>query len=574
MTLVSCQGPVSAGKSLGGCTRSALPFKVEAHGSEFGRESAGGRRRLGTIVRRGRSVGCSLRNRRQTKMTASASTPEKVAKVEVQKSCTFEELSSRFRAELEKASVPSVVADGEVSLFSGDFLSRQTYETLFRITKSNMQALYDDSAPYWSWSDDKKREEIRNGNMRYIIVSEPRSVSEVCKDVLGQIVSKVEQCAAEQLNTLSVVNEEQPDEKVLGFVGFTLSEQLNIRHVYIHELQLVAASRGCGVGSFLMRLVESIGVGLGMRLILLTALANNVGAIRFYNKLGFSVDEVSPGPCFSISNSKHEIMSKVLDRKLLRYNCTVIGCRVGFRFKDSLHRHRCTKHGYAWPYPCTQPDCKSPGVIRLYQHVRHLEYKHGIIVEASNLAKKKRKRRSVLIGPRSSRQRKRAAASPAAAENDYLLALKLQETEIRRSGKEESELADPAKLPLPTSDPNTIQTEKLPFTDVAQPSADSGNVEPIDVEQVLATEIGEGALVCGAAPDKVMVASSTLVTTPTTVGGESASLRKRSKSKKKKKKHVDPDWLFALELQVSSCAPELKLTPCNTSCVETGGAKI
>ena len=557
MTLVSCQGPVSTGKALRGCTGTALAFQVDSQNSKYAQHSpASGSPITGKTELRTRSNGSSLRKRSIAGIIPEQ--PEHAAKEEIQRSCTFENLKVRFAEELGNADAPAVVRCADVQLFSGQCLPQRMYETLFQITKRNMEVLYNDSAPYWSWNDDKKREEIRNVNMRYILVSCPKSDAQVCNDVLREVISNVERSTPQPPGGVFTPQPEEADENVLGFVGFTLSEQLNIRHVYIHELQLVAKSRGQGVGSFLMRLVEGIGRTLGMRLILLTALANNGGAIRFYNKLGFSVDEVSPGPCFSITNSKHEIMSKVLDRKLLRYNCTVRGCRVGFRFKDSLHRHRCSKHGHAWPYPCTQPDCKSSGVIRLYQHVRHLEYKHGIIVEASNLAKKRRKRRSILLAPRpSSKQRKRSATSGAAPDNDYVLALKLQENEIRRSDCNKSPLT--GEHPI-TSEPTSSRSgEPLEQHPPVQAEAQGINTNDNEQQPCLPAEgskptvVSEGSSTSGGVVQKAQASGLEESCTE----GQPLISRRSSpevlkKSKKSKTKVVDPDWLFALELQVSA----------------------
>ena len=50
-----------------------------------------------------------------------------------------------------------------------------------------------------------------------------------------------------------------------------------------------------GLGSALMGLIDSIGIITQMHLIMLTVLTNNQAASRFYARLGFAVDEASPG---------------------------------------------------------------------------------------------------------------------------------------------------------------------------------------------------------------------------------------------------------------------------------------
>ena len=45
-----------------------------------------------------------------------------------------------------------------------------------------------------------------------------------------------------------------------------------------------------------MGLVEEVGTKVGVRKVMLTVFVVNVGARKFYEELGYGVDEYSPGP--------------------------------------------------------------------------------------------------------------------------------------------------------------------------------------------------------------------------------------------------------------------------------------
>lgn len=89
--------------------------------------------------------------------------------------------------------------------------------------------------------------------------------------------------------------------------------------LYVYELQLTAEYRGKGLGKFVMQLLELLANKHKMQFIMLTVFKNNDGAMRFYlDRLKYSVDETSPSRCAVDDKSSYEILSKCLDKELLK----------------------------------------------------------------------------------------------------------------------------------------------------------------------------------------------------------------------------------------------------------------
>jgi ribosomal protein S18 acetylase RimI-like enzyme len=226
-----------------------------------------------------------------------------------------------------------------VEFYSGRDLPNETLELLLHLTRANMKLLYDKSAG-WAWSDTNKRGELRNEKMRWLLVRR------------------------------------QGEDDVKAFAAFRLAADSGVPHLYLHELQVIASERNQGLGSALMRLMEAIAKNTHMHLIMLTVLGNNDSAMRFYEKLGFTVDEASPGPCYNVepkTSAAYEILSKTIDPTCLRYSCTTTECAYKCRYSDSLEQHNCYKHGRAWPFPC--PSCEKGTVLQTQLH-KHIELAH------------------------------------------------------------------------------------------------------------------------------------------------------------------------------------------------------
>lgn len=106
---------------------------------------------------------------------------------------------------------------------------------------------------------------------------------------------------------------------VLGFLSFmiTLDDDYEYPVLYIYEIHLSSEFRSCGLGAHLMQIAEHIGRGVGVTKTMLTVFASNKAAERFYRRLEYSKDEISPEPRILrnglVKPVDYMIMSKVLE---------------------------------------------------------------------------------------------------------------------------------------------------------------------------------------------------------------------------------------------------------------------
>ncbi|ORX86373.1 acyl-CoA N-acyltransferase [Anaeromyces robustus] len=110
------------------------------------------------------------------------------------------------------------------------------------------------------------------------------------------------------------------NKEIVGFLYFQFSTEMNMKDVeypvfYIMEIQLVQKARKLGIGKRLMNIGEQWSKKYKMEKLMLTVFLKNKEAIKFYEKLGFEPDEISPSKCLSPEKAKeydYEIMSKVV----------------------------------------------------------------------------------------------------------------------------------------------------------------------------------------------------------------------------------------------------------------------
>lgn len=84
------------------------------------------------------------------------------------------------------------------------------------------------------------------------------------------------------------------DGEVQGFCSFMLTYEDGCEVVYCYELHLRPRVRGLGIGKLLMGLMEGVGREVGVEKAMLTCFVENQEARRFYERLGYDVDEYSP----------------------------------------------------------------------------------------------------------------------------------------------------------------------------------------------------------------------------------------------------------------------------------------
>ena len=105
--------------------------------------------------------------------------------------------------------------------------------------------------------------------------------------------------------------------EVVGFAAFMLTYEDGIEVIYMYEIHLSDGLRGAGLGKHLVQIIQHTGEASGMEKVMLTVFKSNEGALSFYDRLGFSVDEFSPRPRKLrngvVKEPDYAIMSKALN---------------------------------------------------------------------------------------------------------------------------------------------------------------------------------------------------------------------------------------------------------------------
>jgi ribosomal protein S18 acetylase RimI-like enzyme len=145
---------------------------------------------------------------------------------------------------------------------------------MLALTRANMRASYEQ---VWGWDEGAKDAELRHEHSRFFVI--PRQ----------------------------------------AFVHFRYEwdEDGVSPVVYVYEIQVEPAHRGRSLGHTLMRAVEDLGRALGFHKVKLTVFSANVGARRFYRRLGYDMDVSSPD-----ESTGYLILSRETDRAPDRANAS------------------------------------------------------------------------------------------------------------------------------------------------------------------------------------------------------------------------------------------------------------
>jgi ribosomal protein S18 acetylase RimI-like enzyme len=233
-----------------------------------------------------------------------SSRPKKLGRVERTNALKLEEFISAY--------VPTnyLEADGAkvantFDIYSAQTLTESDLELCFNLIKETSLTAYESSST--GWSPTKKRKEMRLPDMHYIILRRRPAVSDDANDV--SISSKGEGVHCHREGILS-------NDCVLGFLSFMVTYEDGKEVIYCYEIHLSSEVRGQGMGKHLMTLFEQIGRNIGLEKVMLTVFVSNTHALRFYDKLGYVIDEYSPEPRKlrngTIKEPDYRILSKVL----------------------------------------------------------------------------------------------------------------------------------------------------------------------------------------------------------------------------------------------------------------------
>mmetsp|Transcript_38717 Transcript_38717/g.77653 ORF Transcript_38717/g.77653 Transcript_38717/m.77653 type:complete len:180 (+) Transcript_38717:170-709(+) len=132
------------------------------------------------------------------------------------------------------------------------------------LLEKNMRPLYEDG---WGWDGDVKRGELQSPKARFI---------------------------------LSSLQHADCQPKPNGFIHYRFVSDERRPVLYVFEIQIDSSSQGLGVGRHLMNAAEKTAKAAGMSFVLLTVFKHNAEALKFYKKLGYSLDSKASadGDCF------------------------------------------------------------------------------------------------------------------------------------------------------------------------------------------------------------------------------------------------------------------------------------
>lgn len=147
-----------------------------------------------------------------------------------------------------------------ISLETSSSISNPDLESCFGLVESTSSADYASSSV--GWSPAKKRREMRLPDLRYLLVRRTGS----------------------------------SEAAVQAFLSFMLTYEDGREVVYCYEIHVHASMRGCGVGRYLMGMMEAVGQSVGVEKAMMTVFVVNEKALGFYGALGYEEDEFSPKP--------------------------------------------------------------------------------------------------------------------------------------------------------------------------------------------------------------------------------------------------------------------------------------
>lgn len=136
------------------------------------------------------------------------------------------------------------------------------------------------------WSRRKKAEEMRLPDLRYVLLrsADPPLEDSDLSEGAGRGGQEKEEKKRDTAGEL------------LGFMSFMLTYEDGIEVIYLYEIHLRESLRGCDVGARLIATLEAAGRATRMRKVMLTVFRANKAALRFYDRLGYAVDDFSPPP--------------------------------------------------------------------------------------------------------------------------------------------------------------------------------------------------------------------------------------------------------------------------------------
>mmetsp|Transcript_11035 Transcript_11035/g.23942 ORF Transcript_11035/g.23942 Transcript_11035/m.23942 type:complete len:299 (-) Transcript_11035:367-1263(-) len=204
--------------------------------------------------------------------------------------------------------------------FSSSNLPPDILQQCLKLFEANMGDMYKKSN--WGLNMEEKLEELQHENARFLVVLDSSINSSTIPDATTKSVGSngdadddtaVARSGAGNLSN-DAPNNDMERSTVLGFAHYRHEpdDDSKIPITYLYELQIHPAIQKAGLGKKLTTIVELLSLKFGMKKVMLTVFHANVGAMKFYEKNKYDVDESSPSNFAGSEDCDYEIMSKFL----------------------------------------------------------------------------------------------------------------------------------------------------------------------------------------------------------------------------------------------------------------------
>ena len=164
-----------------------------------------------------------------------------------------------------------------IKLETAKTIPSEELKACFDLIASTSKSDYEQSSI--GWSPSKKLREMKLPDLKYLLICTNPKDEGGNEEASNETSAKVTQ-----------------KRKVHGFASFMVTYEDGYEVVYVYEIHLSKSLRGKGIGKSLFTIMEEVGRGVGLCKIMLTVFVAAKGATGFYERLGFEIDEYSPGP--------------------------------------------------------------------------------------------------------------------------------------------------------------------------------------------------------------------------------------------------------------------------------------
>ncbi|KAK0713907.1 acyl-CoA N-acyltransferase [Lasiosphaeria miniovina] len=174
---------------------------------------------------------------------------------------------------------PRTGAKYSIGLAQPSNLSDNDLTACFHLIEETSRQDYENSAG--NWHPENKLAEMRSPELRYVLVKDCDTAT------------------------------------VCGFTSLMPTFEAGQPVIYCYEIHLKPEVQGTGLGSLLMSFHTTVAASLPpVTKVMLTCFLSNQRGLDFYKKLGFEVDDISPGPrnlrSGKVFNPDYVIMSKAV----------------------------------------------------------------------------------------------------------------------------------------------------------------------------------------------------------------------------------------------------------------------